>query len=495
MKSKLIFVLCILFFAKSIAGFVTIWKPSNPSSTIPNYTLSSNTQIYFPGIGTNYTINWEEVGYTSHNGIISNITTSEGNPKLINFGTSYNPNPANATYKVTVTGTGFNQFKSGNEIDTYNGKYYGDVLKLISIEQWGEINWSSMNCAFIDCKNMDMKATDSPLLNNCTDLFSIFSGCVNLVGNSSFNSWNTSTITNLGWAFYHCNLNQDLNNWNTSNVTNMNHMFCMTNNFNGNISTWDTSKVTNMAFMFNGATAFNQPIGNWNTSQVTEIGFMFSYASVFNQPIGNWNTSKVTDFTAMFSNSHFNQPLNNWNTSNAVYLMGIFYNASAFNQDIGNWDLSKLQFASNMLSGSGVDCKNYDKTLIGWANNPNTPNNIPMENNGMIYSSTTAVAARNVLISKGWSFTGDIYDASCNLGIGEVDNVNFEIYPNPVKDFLHIKTSKKIQDIKIFSSDGREILQPKISDNSINVNFLPKGNYLLQLTIDDRVLMRKFIKK
>lgn len=65
-----------------------------------------------------------------------------------------------------------------------------------------------------------MTATDVPNLTSTSTLQNIFRGATSLIGNSSFNSWNTSGITN-------------------------------------------------MAGMLWGASSFNQPIGNWGTGQDT----------------------------------------------------------------------------------------------------------------------------------------------------------------------------------------------------------------------------------
>ncbi|MEM4181872.1 MAG: BspA family leucine-rich repeat surface protein, partial [Candidatus Pacearchaeota archaeon] len=124
--------------------------------------------------------------------------------------------------------------------------------------------------------------------------------------------------------------------------------------------------------MFSGASSFNQPLNNWDTSNVQDMSGMFSYASSFNQPLDNWNTSNVQDMSYMFAGaSSFNQPLDNWNTSNVQDMSDMFYRASSFNQDLSSWNVSNLKGyvgAYNMFSYSGLSTANYDKILIGWAN-------------------------------------------------------------------------------------------------------------------------------
>jgi hypothetical protein len=60
-----------------------------------------------------------------------------------------------------------------------------------------------------------------------------------------------------------------------------------------------------------------------------------------------------------------------------------------------------------MLDNSGLDCDNYSATLIGWNNNPATPNGRTLGASGRQYG-TNAVAARtNLDIAKAWTINGD----------------------------------------------------------------------------------------
>ncbi|SDQ81457.1 Por secretion system C-terminal sorting domain-containing protein [Chryseobacterium soldanellicola] len=573
MEARFLLFAFMIFFSslKAQNEFITVWKPANPTMGSLNTT---STQIKFSGKGTDYNIYWEEVGYPVHSGNLNHITSTIGNPVLIDFGTPNNPVPADATYIVKIS----NGNGSFSQIKFFDNGYVGDIKKIIQVSQWGNIVWTTMTSAFFYCSELDVTATDVPNLTNVSDCSQMFRDCSSLVGNASFNAWDTGSITNMSLMFCFDPLfNQSLSNWDTSNVTTMNSMFTGAAAFNQPIGNWDTSNVTNMTGMFynassfnqpignwdvgnvlymNGlflnavsfnqplenwdlgnvyllndmfsnAAAFNQPIGNWNTSHVTIMNHMFANATSFNQPIGNWNTVNVTVMSSMFNNAtSFNQPIGNWNTANVSNMNSMFNNATSFNQFIGNWNtgnvlnmgymfsnatafnqslenwnLSKLNSfnsANDMFSLSGLSCVNYDNTLIGWANNSNTANNINLGNAAPLKYSSNAVAARNILLSKGWTITGDIYNATCAPPLATSETTakeNFILYPNPVKNVLYIKSEKKMYDIKIYTMDGRMVKDIKHADTSIDVSDLLKGNYIIKMMIEKEIRSEKFIKE
>lgn len=368
-KKNLLFILFILFFqiTKAQNEFITVWKPTYqsaiPSAAIPY--ASNEHQIWFPGRGTNYTIYWEEVGYPAHHATMSNVSSNYN--VLIDFGAPLNPNPYQATYRIKISnGNGnFHQIQFIDaDLDITTLRATGDELKIVDIEQWGNIKWSSMQNAFFGCSNLNITATDSPDLTGVTDMSYMFFACLNLIGNPTIDNWDISNVTNLAETFNACILfNQPVGNWNTSNVTSMAGTFLMAAKFNQPLANWDTSKVTTTSAMFGGASGFNQPIDNWNMSNNLEMDAMFYGAENFNQPIGNWNTSQVTTTASMFYKAvKFNQPIGSWNTSNIVTMNSMFSSAKAFNQDINNWDTGKVATMDNMFWMA----EQFNSTISNW---------------------------------------------------------------------------------------------------------------------------------
>ena len=244
-------------------AFVTTWQTTMDDESI---TIPTN------GNGYSYTVDWGD-GTT-------NTTTYES------YATHFYSDPG--IYTVTISGD-FPRiyFNNGN-----NGE---DKDKILTIEQWGDIEWRNMNRAFKGCSNLTIPATDAPDLSNVTDMYDMFFGA------SSMNS--------------------DIGHWDVSNVENMRGVFLLASSFNQDISSWDVSNVTFMEFMFDKASSFNQDISSWDVSKVTSMKGMFQLSSAFDQNLGAWNIENVTNMALMFdesgmSTTNYDATLTGWADDN-----------------------------------------------------------------------------------------------------------------------------------------------------------------------------------
>ncbi|WP_296144763.1 FG-GAP-like repeat-containing protein [uncultured Flavobacterium sp.] len=88
---------------------------------------------------------------------------------------------------------------------------------------------------------------------------------------------------------------------------------------------------------------------------------------------------------------------------------------------------------------------------------------------------------------------------SSTLGVDENQNSLFALYPNPAKDFLNIQLKDKsasLESAKIHDLNGRIILEPKITENNINVQSLNTGTYILSLkSSSGEKFSQQFIKQ
>ena len=288
-------------------------------------------------------------------------------------------------------------------------------------------------------------------------------------------TWDVRYVTNMSEAFYdRLTFNGDISSWDVSNVTNMRSMFNRAADFNVNISTWDVSNVTITSDMFRESISFNQNIGNWDMSSVTQMNFMFMDALSFNQDIGDWDVSSVYDMVAVFKGSpNFNQNIGNWDMSSVTDISFMFDGSSDFNQNIGNWDVSSVTNMEAIFRNA----VSFNQDISGWC-----VTNILVVPNDFSLNSPLIESNKPV-----WG--------SCpSLGVNDQNLTNISIYPNPVKDKLLIQGLSNISKVYIYNVLGKLVLS-KINSSEIYLDNLESGIYIIKIRVDNRDVIRKFIKK
>ncbi len=328
----LLFSFFTFFIAVAQQPFITTWEVGGTDLSIK---IPANTNYY----NYNYSIDFGDgnILYNQTNDVIYIYT----NPGI---------------YTVSISGN-YPHFyaQKTNNIGTNNDK-------LLSVEQWGDIQWQSMEGSFYECENLVVNATDAPDLSEVTDFSRMFEGATNF--NQDINHWDTSTITNMSAMFKNAhNFNQPLNNWDVSDVINMSEMFYFNIDFNQPLNNWDVSSVVEMEDMFYKTYFFNQDLNNWDVSNVINMRGMFKDAIAFNGPLNNWNVTNVITMREMFDGAiNFDQPLNNWDVSNVTTMREMFYDANSFNQPIGNWNITSVTDMSRMF----MRADSFNQPLNNW---------------------------------------------------------------------------------------------------------------------------------
>jgi len=382
--------------APDVDSFVTAWKTDNDGTSEDNQI----TIPTFPGEIYDYTIEWGDG--SSDNGISGNITHTYDSPGI---------------YQVTISGL-FPRIYFNNS---------GDNRKILQVKQWGNQSWTSMENAFYGCEYLDITTNDIPDLNKVVSMAYMFAGNYSMLGNESFNNWDTSSVEHMSHLFQGANIsNINISSWDVSKVSNMSAMF-LGSSFNGTIGEWNVSNVTDMSDMFLG-TIFNQDISNWDISKLENARGMFLYAYYFNQDIGNWDVSKVKYMNEMFNGTNkFNQDISNWNVGNVINMSSMFAGAKEFNQSLGQWNTSKVEEMTSMFAKAikfdqdlsnwnisnvsnmatmfydvVLSLENYDATLMGWANQVDIQSGVNFGGGNSRYC--LGADARQILISNyGWS--------------------------------------------------------------------------------------------
>lgn len=68
------------------------------------------------------------------------------------------------------------------------------------------------------------------------------------------------------------------------------------------------------------------------------------------------------------------------------------------------------------------------------------------------------------------------------------------LYPNPVSDFINLKTQSKIIYSEVYDMSGRKI-NIELNDNKLDVRNLQSGNYIIKIGTKEGITSQKFIKK
>jgi hypothetical protein len=247
-----------------------------------NAGTSASDQFTIPtsGTGYNYDVDWGDG------------TTSTGVT-----GSTTHTFPSAGNYVVKISGA-FDYIRFSNG---------GDRLKLLEVQNWGNIVWRSFYLAFWNCANMNITANDTP------DLSAILA------------------TVEFYYAFRQCNIQNS-----------------------PKISDWDVSIITDFRSMFYANSNFNENLNSWNMSSASLLTDMFRFSS-FNHNIGNWQIASLTNAQGMFFNSgmstaNYTDTIVGW--ANYVFINGLPLNVNMGTQNGRTFDTSRSGGANFANAGA-----------------------------------------------------------------------------------------------------------------------------------------------
>lgn len=104
----------------------------------------------------------------------------------------------------------------------------------------------------------------------------------------------------------------------------------------------------------------------------------------------------------------------------------------------------------------------------------------------------------------GEDVNGELYAASGGMiykivgqtmEVSEVEKKKVSIYPNPTEDIINIESEKLIDQITLYSVDGKLIQKFEPNTKQINISPLAKGFYLLVISSDNTIQTEKIVKR
>jgi hypothetical protein len=254
---------------------------------------------------------------------------------------------SSGTYTITIEGA----------VTTFRFASSGDRLKILDVSNWGGFDiWSDR--VFQNCSNLDVTATDVPILSASNSARATFQAC---------------------------------------NLTNV------------DFSTWDFSVCTNFYLFLNNNTSFSGNVEGIIQSGVTQANSAFTSTPLGNPDLSTWDVSGITNWSDCMRSSQLGAltDVSGWIPKGNM--VGVFLlNPDFEGLGLDTWTIGGITGAINFLAGGGVGITttNYDATLIAWE--AQAPSNAVSINFGISQYTLggAAEAARTSLISTyGWTIT------------------------------------------------------------------------------------------
>ncbi len=308
---------------------------------------------------------------------------------------------------------------------------------------------------------------------------------------------NLDVSNNLDLEVLSCNLN-NLNELNVENNVDLSVLWCYSNS----LSNIDLGQNVLLESLFCGDNNLNNlNIANnlllesisCGQNNLSELIFSncqdLSYLDVSGNNLNQIDVSSNHSLRRLLCNNNNLQELD---ISHNPELMLFYAGFNALrNIDLAiNDELKYVRLESNELQS--IDLRNGQNSIISDFNATSNPalTCIYVDNTNMAY-------LLNWLIDNSTNFVVD--EASCNALTSEdvkADIVTFEMYPNPVVDYLNITTTHGKSAINLYTVNGQPVLTSHLSlgVNKLDFTSLSSGVYFAEIiTSNQTTLVKKII--
>lgn len=289
----------------------------------------------------------------------------------------------------------------------------------------------------------------------------------------------------------HCNQN-NLTSLNVSQNTQLTELYCLYNM----LSTLDVSNNTLLQTLW------------CHTNNLTSLDLSNNMALkdliCYNNKLVSLN---LGDNTLITNINCRNNNLTNLDVSQCVNLislgcrqnnltsLNVSQNTALTSIECNNNSINTLD-VSNSPGLTYFQCKNNNLTALNMKNlNPSTLTNF----NATFNPNLNCIEVDNVTTANSsWTNidAGASFSLNCNpLVVNNIDlSKNISIYPNPVNSKLFLNTEEIITSIKIIDALGNTIKFELPSNTKIDVSYLSKGIYFLEIYTNKGLVSKKFIK-
>lgn len=192
-------------------------------------------------------------------------------------------------------------------------------------------------------------------------------------------------------------------------------------------------------------------------AELTQPNLNFNYNTFYCQAgttkmIADWNGTQYTGFASFLTGTKTNTN-------------SIFANPQLTNASITNPDFHLLTTSPSKNAG-----------------------------NPAYFAASTETDYYNELRIEGGRIDCGADELGTTLGIDKLEVSKFNIYPNPVTNFINIDSEIKVDKYQIFSINGQKLMEG-FEINEINISGLNSGFYFIKFEIDNKSYVSKIIKK
>ena len=172
----------------------------------------------------------------------------------------------------------------------------GDELKIIDIENWGNIRWDSGYGAFRGCENMDIRATDNPDFSVATSMYTVFYGCKDITRHCKYDA---PLATSWSYAFYNNNDLTSMPLFDTSGGTDFSNFMRLCSEITS-VAAFDVSSGVDFGSAWRSCKEVTSFPSEWDFSSGEEFDYAFyKVESCTSYPSG-WDFSNVTNARGIF---------------------------------------------------------------------------------------------------------------------------------------------------------------------------------------------------
>lgn len=207
---------------------------------------------------------------------------------------------------------------------------------------------------------------------------------------------------------------------------------------------------------------------NCSSLQTLSIGFNYGGAITYNS-FGELNTLNLLQCSGLEELYIYNTKINSLNLADCLALNSFEFSS--------NPNLTSINIRNNSIE---------QFYIFSQYNNPNL---------SVCVDDAQLTDMQNVYPNINFTINCDSVLNTDDLQTSKTTDIN--IFPNPVKDFVQIKSSNLIKKIQLLDIQGRTIITQNHNQNLIKLDLstISAGIYLVKITTEKTEILRKIIKK